>query len=682
MSTANADALTFTVGAGGVVDAELYGPGGAGVLANDVYGERRGELAFYVPNELHFSWAAESIPSGLTFSAATHGFLAYTELRLVTYHSSSGLTFSEFQNVPVYGNTTDRWALAGQSLALAALGAGQTLQATFSYSIHEGFRGTQGITPTKGYWDFGESNTASVTVTFVGVNDAPVATAPIGNQVAQAGAAFSFVLPLNVFADVDTGDTLALGASALPSWLSYNAATRTLSGTPGANDAALSSIVVTATDSGGLSATNAFQIKVLGTSNGAVLDGVLDEWTQAQRLDTWQTGIVGYELYGRGGGDSFIIAIKAPMAIGLNTTVWINTDANIFTGYAIWGFAGGAEFNVNFDANGKPTLNANGVVVADLQYAFSADRTTVELAIPKALLGGVEEIHTLYDVNDTVFLPTTYLETQYKITNTGSANPAPVFTSFSGADSATLSVAENKTAVTTVRATDNGIVKYAILDGVDAMKFQVDSAGKVSFRAAPNFEAPGDANGDNAYDVIVAAVDSAGRTDTQTLHVRVTNVSGQITGSNSGETLTGTAEEDTISGLRSDDRLRGEAGNDTLDGGAGVDRLTGGAGGDIFLFASASDIGSSSSSRDIITDFERGVDRIDISRIDANTAIAGDQAFSLIAAGSAFTGAAQIRIVHSGSQTLIEGNTGGSLAPEFRIELTGNIDPVAADFIL
>ena len=87
------------------------------------------------------------------------------------------------------------------------------------------------------------------------------------------------------------------------------------------------------------------------------LDGSLAEWTAAERIYSWQTGIVGYEIYGKSAGDDYVIALKAPMAIGPNTTVWINADANMMSGYKVWGFAAGAEYFVNFDASGKPNCS-------------------------------------------------------------------------------------------------------------------------------------------------------------------------------------------------------------------------------------------------------------------------------------------------------------------------------------
>ena len=73
-----------------------------------------------------------------------------------------------------------------------------------------------------------------------------------------------------------------------------------------------------------------------------------------------------------------------------------------------------------------------------------------------------------------------------------------------------------------------------------------------------------------------------------------------------GGTTTGTALDDRILGSAAADTLQGGAGADWLHDGAGQDVLTGGAGADVFVFARDGAL-------DRITDFEDGVDRIDLS---------------------------------------------------------------------
>jgi hypothetical protein len=102
------------------------------------------------------------------------------------------------------------------------------------------------------------------------VNDAPVPSAPIVEQRATAGTAYSYTLASNAFTDVDSpvltyGAVQANGA-ALPSWLSFNADTRTFSGTPGAADAGGLAIRVTASD-GALDASTVFPLRVAVASS-------------------------------------------------------------------------------------------------------------------------------------------------------------------------------------------------------------------------------------------------------------------------------------------------------------------------------------------------------------------------------------------------------------------------------
>ena len=60
---------------------------------------------------------------------------------------------------------------------------------------------------------------------------------------------------------------------------------------------------------------------------------------------------------------------------------------------------------------------------------------------------------------------------------------------------------------------DSDALSYS-LSGTDAALFMIDPAtGAVRFRAAPDFEAPGDAGGDNVYDIMVTASDGANSAD-------------------------------------------------------------------------------------------------------------------------------------------------------------------------
>ena len=113
------------------------------------------------------------------------------------------------------------------------------------------------------------------------------------------------------------------------------------------------------------------------------------------------------------------------------------------------------------------------------------------------------------------------------------SNSPPVFDSPSQ-----FSVYENTTAVGTLRARDpdqgDRITGYAIAGGADRDRFLIDPApAQLRFAAAPDFERPADAGGENRYAVAVRASSGAGAralTATQNIAVTVTNVDSESPG--------------------------------------------------------------------------------------------------------------------------------------------------------
>jgi hypothetical protein len=106
-------------------------------------------------------------------------------------------------------------------------------------------------------------------------------------------------------------------------------------------------------------------------------------------------------------------------------------------------------------------------------------------------------------------------------------NEAPRIVSNGGGDTATISVPENSTVITTVIAMDQdagSTISYSLVGGADQGKFQINtSTGALSFVSAPDFEAPGDADHNNSYLVTVRASDGA-LADDQATTVNVTDV--------------------------------------------------------------------------------------------------------------------------------------------------------------
>jgi Ca2+-binding RTX toxin-like protein len=158
----------------------------------------------------------------------------------------------------------------------------------------------------------------------------------------------------------------------------------------------------------------------------------------------------------------------------------------------------------------------------------------------------------------------------------------------------------------------------------------------------------------------------------------------QATGGSGSDTLTAI---ENLTGSAYNDRLIGNAANNVLTGGAGQDILAGGAGKDIFDFNAVTDTGLTSTTWDVITDFVRNQDKIDLSTIDANALTASsNEAFSFIgtAAFSTTNATGQLRYVYdSASGTgMLYGSTNADSAAEFALQLTGVNSLNATDLVL
>jgi Ca2+-binding RTX toxin-like protein len=156
----------------------------------------------------------------------------------------------------------------------------------------------------------------------------------------------------------------------------------------------------------------------------------------------------------------------------------------------------------------------------------------------------------------------------------------------------------------------------------------------------------------------------------------LTGIEGLL-GSKYNDTLIGNNAVNRLSGGAGSDWLNGGAGNDVLTGGAGRDVLIGGTGRDIFDFNAISEslVGAN---RDVIRDFVHGWDKIDLSTIDANATVAGNNAFTLTT-GASFTAAGQLKFANG----ILYGNTDGNLATaEFQITLSGVTTLTTSDFVL
>jgi serralysin len=147
---------------------------------------------------------------------------------------------------------------------------------------------------------------------------------------------------------------------------------------------------------------------------------------------------------------------------------------------------------------------------------------------------------------------------------------------------------------------------------------------------------------------------------------RTVNADDMITAGNGNDDIYGENGADNLFGNAGSDNLDGGHGDDRLTGGAGIDYMKGGSGADTFAFLKSSD----ASTYDFIHDFQSGVDKIDLSAIDANGFFPGNGIFTLIdhsKGGTPVIGS--VWIEDTGSVTSVYGDMYGDGTPDFRIDL-------------
>jgi len=196
--------------------------------------------------------------------------------------------------------------------------------------------------------------------------------------------------------------------------------------------------------------------------------------------------------------------------------------------------------------------------------------------------------------------------------------------------------------------------------------------------------------GGNGYDVV--------RADANSVRISLFNLSGveEINANGrSSVVVQGTSGADVmdlstvllvgvtfIDGGLGDDVMLGTSVRQNFIGSAGADTLTGNGGNDLFTFPTTSH--STAAAPDHITDFNSG-DIMVLSGIDANSLVAGNQAFTWIGSGS-FTGVAgQLRFEIGGGVTTVYGDVNGDTVADLVIVLDNAFNlgtGGAANFVL
>ncbi len=169
------------------------------------------------------------------------------------------------------------------------------------------------------------------------------------------------------------------------------------------------------------------------------------------------------------------------------------------------------------------------------------------------------------------------------------------------------------------------------------------------------------------------------------------NGSGSFTGTGNWlpNTIYGGGSDDILSGAGGNDELRGSAGNDILNGDDGDDLLVGSSGADIHTGGAGADVirigyfdSGTGADADRITDFQAGVDLVDLFGWDADFAAPGNQAFTFVG-GASFSGTAgELRTYFDGVDTWAQGDTDGDSVADFEIRFDGAVVLAGSDFVL
>jgi VCBS repeat-containing protein len=172
--------------------------------------------------------------------------------------ANPGTYAGEFGSLALATNGAFTYSIDNTARKVQSLGREAVAVEHFAYTATDGQVGTN----------------ATLDVFLHGTNDAPIVVRPLVDREVKSNKAFCWQIPEFSFRDIDRGDTLSFTATradgnALPSWLRFDAKTRTFSGMAPKKETALD-IRITATDKvaasgstdGSLSASDVFRLEV------------------------------------------------------------------------------------------------------------------------------------------------------------------------------------------------------------------------------------------------------------------------------------------------------------------------------------------------------------------------------------------------------------------------------------
>jgi len=221
---------------------------------------------------------------------------------------------------------------------------------------------------------------------------------------------------------------------------------------------------------------------------------------------------------------------------------------------------------------------------------------------------------------------------------------------------------------------DGGTGADILSGGADNDIYIVDNAGDQTIELASA-----------GYDIVRTALDGWVLADNiEALQLQgIADIDGA--GNAGANNLQGNAGANSLDGAAGSDTINGNDGDDTVIGGLGNDLLRGGTGADTFVVRQES-IATPVLETDQVYDFD-AQDLIDLSAIDANTRLAGNQAFVLVgaftkpdAAHDADVG--QMTLTFAGGITTLRLDVNGDGKVDYQMKINGDVTGDSGGWVL
>ncbi|CAH0278980.1 putative Ig domain-containing protein [Pseudomonas mediterranea] len=512
-------------------------------------------------------------------------------------------------------------------------------------------------------------------------NHAPVVATPLLDQSATENTPFSYVVPATSFSDPDN-DSLSYTAkladgSALPSWLVFDAATRTFSGTPSDTASGTYAIQVTATDGSNATVSDSFTLAVQDVPTSVVINGTPNN-------DTLTGTAANEQLFGGAGNDTLNGGAGNDILVGGTGVDKLTggTGADVFRytskldSYRTSSTSASdqiLDFDVAADKIDVSALGYTGLgngLNGTLQLTYSATSNRTYL---KDLT--VDANGNRFEVSLAGNLVSSLTASHFVFADQNSpGNVAPVVAIPLLDQTASESTPFRYTvAHDSFTDANQDVLTYTatLADGRALPAWLTFNATSLTFSGTPTSTASG------SYDVLVKATDPSGASVSDNFALVVADApANTITGTSSAETLNGTAGADLILGLGGNDTIKAGTGADIVDGGAGRDSLYGGDGADTFrytnVFDSYRDYDTGGvTATDTVYDFTVGVDKIDVSSL------------GFIGLGDGTNGTLYMTLNSAGDKTYIKSAEADADGNRFEIALNGNYlnTLTASDFV-